>query len=147
MVDQITDMILSSLNYFFFWRETGGDGDPRELGAGESAAIANVTPSEPEILCIQMGSNVGSFNVSVVVEKHGYNRAVSTNCSCQRQTTTEAEWNPRPSAYQPSYCLTATPRWPPKLRDNPVSDYMCVAKAPDSTHTIQVLSSNSTSRK
>ena len=111
------------------WRETGGDGDPRGQGAGESAAIANVPPSEPETLCIQIGSDVGGFNDSVVVEKQGHNRTVSTNHNCQRQTTTEAEWNPRPSACQPSYCLSAAPSWPPKLRDNPVCDYMCIALA------------------
>ena len=76
-----------------------------------------------------MGSNVGGFNVSDVVEKQGHNHTVSTNRNCQRKTTTEGEWNTRLFAYQPSYCLTATPRWPTKLRDNPFSDYMCVALA------------------
>ena len=94
-----------------------------------------------------MGSDVGGFNVSVVVEKQGDNGTVSTNRNCQRQTTTEGEWNTRLFAYQPSYCLTATPSWPPKLRDYPVCDYMFIALAADSTHTVQVLSSNSTSRK
>ena len=125
------------------WRATGGDGDPRAQGAGESAAIANVTPSEPETLCIQMGSDVGGFNDSVVVEKQGHNGTVSTNRNCQRQTTNKGEWN----RVHLLTSLTATLCWPTKLRNNPVSDYMCIALAADSTHTIQVLSSNSTSRK
>ena len=78
-----------------------------------------------------MGSDVSCFNVSVVVEKQGHNGTVSTNRNCQRQTTAEGEWNPRPSAYQPSYGLTATLSWPPKLRDNLVFDYMCIALAVD----------------
>ena len=64
VADQITGRILCSLNYFVSGGETGGDGDP---------------PSEPETLCIQMGSDVGGFNDSVVVEKQGHNRTVSTN--------------------------------------------------------------------
>ena len=90
----------------------GGDGDPRGQGVGKSVAIAKIKLSEPETLFIQMGSNVGGFNVSVIVEKQGHNHTVSTNRNFQRKTTTEAEWNTRLSAYQSSYCLTATPSWP-----------------------------------
>ena len=114
MADQITDMILCSLNYFVSGEQLTGTEIPEGKWQVKVAAIANVTLSEPENTLHSDGAaTLGCFNDSVVVEKQGHDGTVSTNHNCQRQTTTEGEWNPRPSAYQPSYCLTATPSWPP----------------------------------
>ena len=144
MVDQITDTILSSLNYFVSGERLAGTEIPE--GSGQVRV-------QPLLTSHRQNQKYSAFRwavtwaVSMSPSPQGDNGTVSTNRYCQRQTTTEGEWNPRPAAYQPSYCLTATPSWPPKLRDYPVCDYMCIALAADSTHTIPVLSSNSTSRK
>ena len=121
-------MILCSLNYFVPGEKLAGTEIPEGRGQVRVQPLL-MSHRQNQKHCIQMDSDVGGFNVSVVVEKQGHNRTVSTNHNCQRQTTTEAEWNPRPSACQPSYCLSAAPSWPPKLRDNPVCDYMCIALA------------------
>ena len=111
MVDQITDTILFSLNYFVSGELLAGTEIPEGRGQVRVQPLLK-SHRQNQKHCIQMGSDVGGFSDSVVVEKQGHNGTVSTNRNCQRQTTTEGEWNPRPSAYQPSYCLTATPTWP-----------------------------------
>ena len=101
VVDQMTDMILCSLNYFVYGEQLAGTEIPERRGQVRVQPLLTSHRQKPETLCIQMGSDVGGFNDSVVVEKQGHNGTVSTNRNCQRQTTNKGEWNPRPSAYQP----------------------------------------------
>ena len=129
MADQMTDMILCSLNYFVPGEKLAGTEIPE--GRGQVRVQPLLTSHRQN----QKHSAFRSAATWAVSMSPSFWRNEVTIGRCpqtatvKEKTTTEAEWNPRPSAYQPSYCLNATPSWPPKLRDNPVCDYMCIALA------------------
>ena len=130
MVDQITDIILYSLNYFLSGEQLADTEIPEGRGQVRLHPLLKSHYQNQKHSAFRWEA---TWAVSVS-PRCGETRSQSYSVHklqlpFQRKTTTEAEWNTRPSAYRPSYCLTATPSWPPKLSDNPVSDYMCVALA------------------
>ena len=139
----MTDMILCSLNYFVYGEQLAGTEIPERRGQVRVQRLLSSHRQNQKHSAFRWAA---TWAVSMTPSLWR-NKVTMARCPQTATVKDKPQTKGNGTRVHLLTSLTATLCWPTKLRNNPVSDYMCIALAADSTHTIQVLSSNSTSRK